>query len=568
MAKDTSKSINQPYYRSLTRNIILIIMIVTFTPGAMVMGVIWEEYSVAYNEKVFSHLKELVQKHSQNIDSFLEEKLADIQLIVSNLNFEKLKDEQRLEILFRSAQSLYNHVFVDLGLVDDKGIQVTYVGPFKLEKAHYVDAKWFKEAIAREYYISDVFLGLRGHPHFIVAVRHKWQGRFWILRATINFEAFNSVVTNLRVGKTGVAFLLNRNGEFQTKKPEGVELDEVGYGNFFKNADMIKNDISYVESRNKEGEKCIYLGVLLNNGNWLLVFRQNYNDALADLIAFQKITVIISLIGGLAIVVMAFFLSRRMVNRIARADREKEMMNQQVIETGKLASIGELAAGIAHEINNPVAIMVEEAGWIQDLLEEEEFHQSENLEEFQRALKQINTQGKRCKEITHKLLSFARKTDSRVQDVEINTLVEDILGLSYQRAKYMNVAIHTHFGTGLPMLKMSPSEMQQVFLNLINNALDVMERKGGTLDITTALENDQVTIEVADNGPGIHPDHLPRVFDPFFTTKPVGKGTGLGLSICYGIINKMGGTIEVKSAIDVGTIFKIKIPIPGGTEIQ
>ncbi len=568
MIRDATKAINQPYYRSLTRNIILIIIFVTFTPGALVMGVIWEEYNVAYTEKVFSHLRELVQKHRQNIDSFLQEKLADIQLIVSNLNFEKLRDERRLGILFQSAQALYGQVFVDLGLVDDKGMQAAYVGPFKLEKANYADAKWFREAIASEFYISDVFLGLRGHPHFVVAVRHQWQGRFWILRATINFEAFNTVVTNLRVGKTGIAFLLNRNGEFQTKKPEGVELDEVAYGNFFKNADVMENDISYVESRDHKGEKHIYLGALLNNGNWLLVFRQNYDDALADLIGFQKITVIISLLGGLAIVVMAYFLSRRMVNRIARADREKEMMNQQVIETGKLASIGELAAGIAHEINNPVAIMVEEAGWIQDLLEEEEFGRSENLEEFQRALNQINTQGKRCKEITHKLLSFARKTDSRVQNVEINTLIEDILGLSYQRAKYMNVAIHTHFGEDLPQVKMSPSEMQQVLLNMINNALDVMEKKGGTLDISTALEDDHVTIEIADNGPGIHPDHLPRVFDPFFTTKPVGKGTGLGLSICYGIINKMGGNIDVKSAIDVGTVFKIKIPVPFETGVQ
>ena len=206
--------------------------------------------------------------------------------------------------------------------------------------------------------------------------------------------------------------------------------------------------------------------------------------------------------------------------------------------------------------------MVEEAGWIQDLLEEEEFRKSENVEEFGRALKQIDTQGKRCKEITNKLLSFARKTDSRVQVVQINDLIEDVIELSAQRAKYSHVAIHTQLEKSLPFINASGSEMQQVFLNLINNALDAMNSKGGTINITSRLEGDNIVIDLADNGPGIHQDHLARIFDPFFTTKSVGKGTGLGLSICYGIINKMGGEINVESSIDVGTTFGVRIPLP------
>jgi two-component system NtrC family sensor kinase len=170
-----------------------------------------------------------------------------------------------------------------------------------------------------------------------------------------------------------------------------------------------------------------------------------------------------------------------MVARVARADKEKELMNDQIVETGKLASLGELAAGIAHEINNPVAIMVEEAGWIEDLLEEEEFKEGENLNEFERALKQIRTQGQRCKEITHKLLSFARKTDSRIQVVSINDLIEELVLLSEQRAKYSNVTIQMDLQKDLPTVKVSETELQQVMLNLINNALDAMEKTGGSL---------------------------------------------------------------------------------------
>jgi two-component system NtrC family sensor kinase len=262
---------------------------------------------------------------------------------------------------------------------------------------------------------------------------------------------------------------------------------------------------------------------------------------------------------------MAFMLSGRMVNRISVADSEKEMLNQQVVETGKLASVGELAAGIAHEINNPVAIMVEEAGWIQDLLEEEEFQASENFAEFKRALAQIKIQGLRCKDITYKLLSFARKTDSRIQDIQINDLITDLVSLSGQRGKYSMVEIHSQQAEHLPLLRLSVSELQQVFLNLINNAIDSMDRKGGKLFIATRPEDRYVVVEMTDTGTGIPEANLPRIFDPFFTTKPVGKGTGLGLAICYGIIRKMGGEIKVRSTLNVGTTFTIYLPIPEET---
>ncbi|MDH3567195.1 MAG: ATP-binding protein, partial [Desulfobacteraceae bacterium] len=193
-------------------------------------------------------------------------------------------------------------------------------------------------------------------------------------------------------------------------------------------------------------------------------------------------------------------------------------------------------------------------------------HKSENLEEFERALKQIKTQGHRCKEITHKLLSFARKTDSRIQETQINDLVKELVALSEQRAKYSKITIHTNLGNNLPITYLAQSEMQQILLNLINNSVDAMEKNGGELTITTYSEEDSIGIKVSDNGPGIPESNLSRIFEPFFTTKPVGKGTGLGLSICYGIIQKLGGQIEVESVIDSGTTFHIRLPVQGPPE--
>jgi two-component system NtrC family sensor kinase len=236
------------------------------------------------------------------------------------------------------------------------------------------------------------------------------------------------------------------------------------------------------------------------------------------------------------------------------------MMNEQIIEAGKLASVGELAAGIAHEINNPVAIMVEEAGWIEDLLEED--GSSEDPAEVRRAIKQIKNQGARCKQITHKLLSFARKTDPELRKVQLNELIDEVVALSEQRVKYSNVKLNLNLAQHLPEIYVSPSEFEQVLLNLVNNALDAMTPDGGTLEITTRVDGGQVVVDVADSGQGIPKANLARIFDPFFTTKPVGKGTGLGLSICYGIIRKMEGEISVNSAVGLGTTFHVRLPLP------
>ncbi len=555
------KGLQNGYYKMITRKMRTIIITVSITPMIVASLIILDHFNKSYHEKVNAHLGELVQKHKQNIDGFLKEKLSNIKFFAKMSSIEELKDEAFMQESLLKLQQEYDNVFVDLGLINGKGVQVTYAGPFQLKDAQYSDAEWFKKAIENRYYISDVFLGLRDLPHFIITVKQNSGTQNWILRATIDFVAFNSLVENLRIGKTGFAYILNKEGQFQTKAPFDVAADKKRNVKLLKKGKETKSGVHIIEKRDESsGKKMIYVASFLKDDDWLMVCQQDYADAFLSLSIARKIALMIFVIGSFCIISMAFILSRRMVNRIVRADSEKEMMNQQVIEAGKLASVGELAAGIAHEINNPVAIMVEEAGWMEDLLEEEELRECENLEEFERSLKQIKTQGKRCKNITYKLLSFARKTDSRIDDVQINDVINDVVSLSAQRAKYGNVLFNTELDENLPLLSISQSEMQQVFLNFFNNALDAMEKIGGEINIASRVDNNNVIIEIKDNGPGIPKANLARIFDPFFTTKSVGKGTGLGLSICYGIIKKMGGDIKAQSLVDVGTTFIISMP--------
>ena len=555
-------------YRPLLRNVVLIILFTAMTPTIVVSMFIFNEFRTSYQKQVYNHLELLARKHKKNIDLFLDEKLMDIHLLANTNSLEELSDPPVLNRKFIEMQRAFNRVFVDLGVIDHEGRQIAYAGPHNLSGARYSETDWFKEAITKPYLISDVFKGLRGEPHFIITVRQEHQGKPWILRSTIDFGEFNDLVENLRIGVSGFAFILNKNGKFQTKSVTEVTPEELLA--FLKSDRSSDRPYSIFSRKNNEGKEVLYAITSLKNGEWTMVLQQDVDDAFAELNNTMKIAFLIILVGTLGIIATALILSQRLIRRISladeereAADKEKEIMSEQVIETGKLASIGELAAGIAHEINNPVAIMIEEAGWIEDLLEEEEFEKGENLEEFYRALKQINTQGKRCKEITHKLLSFARKTDSRVVDVSINDLLEEIVYLSSQRAKYDNIEITVHLEHELPPIHASETEMQQVFLNIVNNALDAMENTGGAIKLTSKSMGDDVVVEVADDGPGIADANLSRIFDPFYTTKPVGKGTGLGLSICYGIIKKIGGDIQAYSTKGQGTTFKIRIPKKG-----
>lgn len=570
------------YYNSLRRNILAIIVFVSLAPLFLLAAIAGYQFNTAYRDKVVDHLGELVDRHNQHIDTFLSEKLSDIQALTAIYPLEKLKDQPSLERLLAILQEKYHGVFVDLGLVNDKGFQVAYAGPFKLTQAHYADALWFKEALAKPYTISDVFLGLRGLPHFIVAVQLRQGDSRWVFRSTIDFVAFNRLVEGLKIGQTGQAFIVNKEGEFQTQPRSKPALSPAqllqslaaaskagaapvaaapsAFGDLPESSDRPSKVVWFERRPAGAGNSVLVFSRFLKERQWVLFYLQDEADAFADLYRARKVSVAILVLSALAIATTAWGLSKRVVSRIIQIDGEKEMMNEQVIEAGKLASIGELAAGIAHEINNPVAIMVEEAGWVEDLLEDVRQGKALDVEEVGRSLTQIRTQGTRCKEITHKLLSFARRIDPAVQQVPLNKLVQEVTDLVEQRARFSGIKILTHLGEELPLVNVSPSEIQQVLLNLVNNALDAMEKSGGALDITTRSTDRRVVVDVADTGEGIAPANLQRIFDPFFTTKPVGKGTGLGLSICYGIIKKMGGDISVNSAVGLGTTFHIYLP--------
>ncbi|MGA2192724.1 MAG: ATP-binding protein [Nitrospirota bacterium] len=245
---------------------------------------------------------------------------------------------------------------------------------------------------------------------------------------------------------------------------------------------------------------------------------------------------------------------KRSRDEVEERGRQTQEAQKKLIQSEKLAAIGTLVAGIAHEINNPVGIIASRTDCI--LMESKD---NDSDCQFIDDLMVINKQTNRIADITRSLLTFARQAPAELKVVDVNAIVEDTLFLIAKQFLKEQIKIEKHLSPKNPRVMANDNRLQQVLLDLLNNARDAMPG-GGTIIVATANAAEKVEITVADTGEGIEEEILSNIFDPFFTTKDVGKGTGLGLAVSYGIIEDFGGNIEVLSRRGEGSTFNITLP--------
>lgn len=226
----------------------------------------------------------------------------------------------------------------------------------------------------------------------------------------------------------------------------------------------------------------------------------------------------------------------------------------------KLAAIGRLAAGVVHEINNPLATIAACAEALEQRIDEGAFAMSESAEDLSEYLGLIKSEAFRCKTITTDLLDFSRIRAGDRVPVDAGEIVRSAANLISHQKRGDRIVQHVEIESGLPLISADGGQIQQAVIALATNAIDAMP-DGGDLTFRAFARGTRVVVEVEDTGTGISPEDVPKIFEPFFTTKEVGKGTGLGLSVCYGIISEHGGRISVRSAIDKGTVFSVFLPI-------
>jgi len=556
-------------YGALKKTILTCMILVPFIPFILALGIGYYNFAASLETNTIASMERIVRDHRQMIESFLMERKADLEFVLNSHSFEELRRPQDLERMFENLQK-ESPAFVDLGIFDENGLHVAYKGPYQLSGRDYHQAPWFKAVIENGFFISDVFLGYRQVPHFVIAVAKTDRGRRWVIRATIDSHIFNDLVKKVRIGKTGEAYLLDAQGVFQTDRRSGGVLmhsdpDRPKYG-------AVHEGIKTFIETDTWGETFLYATTWLKDDNWLLVVRQEKADAFQALRRAAYLIVLTSILGGAAIAAVAFFVTGLIIRRMERLDREKNQLGEQLIRAGRLAEIGEMAAGFAHEINNPLQIIKSEHALVEtilaDLKAKGQLKHSEDLTDLEDSVDQIKHQVDRCADVTQAILQFGRKSEPVSQNIDLRGFIPDVVGMVAKKASVHGIEIENQIAADIAPVHGDPRHLQQVLVNLLNNAIDAVIARhgasGGEIRIESGpSQNRHVAIKVSDNGSGISAENLEKIFTPFFTTKPVGKGTGLGLSVCYGIIDKMGGNMSVASQENVGTTFTIRLPSSG-----
>ena len=262
-----------------------------------------------------------------------------------------------------------------------------------------------------------------------------------------------------------------------------------------------------------------------------------------------------------SLVIVYGVMTQSLINSRKTALLEKERTQEQLIQSESLAAIGQLVAGIAHELNNPLAsassFIQTDIEMIQQQAEKRQIDKA-LLEDLAYSLREL----KKTKEIVKSILDLSRQTQTYLEDVDMNAVIDEALQVLHNQYKSMEVTIEKHYDPNLPRIQGNFSNLGQVLINVISNALQAMPEGRGTLSISTSCHQDteSIIVECRDDGIGIPPETLKDIFKPFFTTKEVGKGTGLGLYISYEIIKKHGGEIRVSSEVGQGTTVTITLP--------
>ncbi|WP_353685085.1 ATP-binding protein [Thermodesulfovibrio sp. 3907-1M] len=512
-------------------------------------------HQIAHDE-FKNNLKWQMEETRHSLEFFISERISALRFLVSSYPEEYFTNEKIFSRLFSNFKKEFEGI-VDMGIVDERGIQMLYTGPYKLKGKDYSQAEWFKEMFLRTEYVTDVFLGYRKIPHFSIIVKKEsnYHNKFWLIRVSLNMDILQKFVSNLEIGNNDDAFFINKQRILQTNsKLFGNVLEPLKLNNITIQTDR-KNITIYNIELNKKQAYIAYVPV--KDTPWILVTAICSRPYEKIPSFFTKEVILISI---LSIIITFFVITKSitsLINRIQKADHEREIAIANAEHADKLASIGRLAAGVAHEINNPLAIINEKAGLMKDLIEYTDL--SQNKDRFLQLVSSIQDNVARCRSITHRLLSFSKRIDRGKEDFNINEAIKEVVGFIEKEIRTKGINMFYDFQEDLPKIISDKGQLQQVLLNIINNAVDAVDQ-GGTIEIKTKLSNsNHIAISIKDNGHGIPKDKLKHIFEPFYTTKK--KGTGLGLYISYGIIKKLGGEIYVSSEVGKGTIFTIEIPI-------
>lgn len=543
------------YYKRLKRRLRVVLLVAFLIPLAILSLYFHLQFNYNLKESGKQHLTILAESQRNTIDLFLQERVVNIFSLFHRVDFSLSPTPDEMRLYLQRLREMSDS-FVDVGFLDDSGIQIGYAGPFSyLQGKDYSNEHWFQRLMNQEqkYYISDIYLGFRQKPHFTIAVRQIIEGKNYVLRATLDPDKFYMFLRGLGRGKGAESEIINHEGKYQVVDPEKAQA--LGLSDYFP-PDFVGSGAQEIT---RNGKKELVAYAWLNEVPWVLIVRQPLEVAYAPMYKARKVLITATGIIVLILITTIMLITERLLTRAQMMEESRWELKTQLLHAAKLVSVGELAGGVAHEINNPLAIISSECGLIRDMLDPQ-FGMECSPELIRKELDKIDAAVFRARDITQKLLNFVRKTEPKLVPVNLNTLLREVVdGIKEKEFAVSNIKLEWELDPSLPSIQLDPDQIRQVFLNLINNAGDAIG-KNGTITITTSHDEEHVKATISDTGIGMTSEQMAKIFLPFYTTKEVGKGTGLGLSISLSIVEAFGGRIEVQSMPGKGSSFTVVLP--------
>jgi len=506
-------------------------------------------FNASLKREIIRPLESLTNRTARSFELFFEDRNSSIKLIASLYSFEELSSKKTLNRIFQSIKKEYC-CYVDLGLINESGEQVNYIGPYDLLGKNYSEQDWFKEVIVKGHHVSNVYLGYRKFPHVTFAVRHVSEnGASWIIRATMDTRNLKDFISGMGLDRFSDAFLISNDNDLQTPskfygdelEPSQLSIPRSGYGTYV------------TEMTDNKGRDVFIAYAPFPHQNYTLVVVKVQNKMMGSALALEKEVLAIFFIGVSLIVFIILQLTSRLVKRVKESDEKRQKAFQELEHNHKLSSIGRLSAGVAHEINNPLAVINENIGLIKDYISFDQFEKKLFLEKIDVIIDTVE----RAKIITHRLLGFARRIEIKTEWLDLNDVIKESTSFLEKEMLYRNIYISYRL-PDLSKIQSDKGQLEQVFLNILTNALSAVEDYG-KITISSWEDKLSVYVSIEDNGHGISEESLLHIFEPFFTTKK-DKGTGLGLSISFGIINKLGGNLRAESIEGEGSKFTLTLP--------
>lgn len=544
---------------TIKRKIFVAMLLVPLLPVLIALGTGSYVHSTYVHKNDLSHVSQIANSLSTTIDRYIHDCLGDLSLIGSSVfniqNISNLKNI--LEIIQNKRKEI-----LDIALIDAQGSVISYAGPVLFTGAHIIPGDWFAQALERGFGVGDVQIGQMGVPHFVLACRVLHDEQVYVLRIALDISVFDQILRGMREESVEI-FLTNAEGELLagdgqvlTRERNLPQLENWSrQGRVFFDSDTGQAQASRVMSQ---------IG-------WILTVRKHAALTFTSQDSVFLFLGLSMLGGGIVILFSSLYLSGYIEKMLQQRDMEREKLREQLYRAGRLAELGEMATGFAHEINNPLQIMKSDQAYIEMVLRDFQEHCAdepkclEDITEMTSSVEQIKVQIDRCARITHSILRFGRAGTLDVQHVNLAKFIPEVLTMVRKKSQISGIDLRVEMASPKLIVNVDPGRLQQVLLNLINNAMyaiqEASDRRVGEIVLGCGLDKDgRVRIQVTDNGVGIGPEHQKLIFTPFFTTKPPGGGTGLGLSVCHDLVDQMNGVLDFVSRKGEGTTFFITLP--------